>query len=519
MTADARLAAPAAADLARWLGDDAGDWALDFSAWTQADAQRWRAVLARSASGSHAALADRACEAPLRRRLEGLARASVRWVECDREAIDAFIGLGEARYRALDDVASTFAGDAMSAERVVDLSALQLREQSSPIVRLLDSTLHDALQDHASDIHFEAVPDGLRIRMRLDGVLMDVHHVPGDGVSEQLVSRLKVLAELDIGERRLPQDGRFRLRTTDREIDFRLSVVPSIFGEDAVVRVLDRAQLAPRGGLRLAALGFTPAVADTVRALAQRPHGMLLLTGPTGSGKTTTLYAALAETNQGTDKIITIEDPIEYQLAGVVQIPVNDRKGLTFAKGLRAILRHDPDRVMVGEIRDAETAQIAVQAALTGHGVFSSVHANHVFDVIGRFAHMGLDLYNVMSALNGIVAQRLVRQPCPRCSGRAVLDDATARRWGIDGAAGGHVATLVGCPECRQTGYRGRVAIAEILTLDDEMRDLVAGRAPMGQIKATARRRGMLGLRDAALQAALRGATTLEEVERVTVVD
>ena len=303
------------------------------------------------------------------------------------------------------------------------------------------------------------------IRLRLDGTMQEVRRIDGIATAEQLVSRLKVMAELDIGERRLPQDGRFKLRMRGREIDFRLSIMPSVFGEDAVVRILDRAQVEQQGQLTLDALGFDAELRASIRALTRQPYGMMLVTGPTGSGKTTTLYAAISEINDGRDKIITIEDPVEYQLAGVVQIPVNDKKGLTFARGLRSVLRHDPDRVMVGEIRDAETAQIAVQAALTGHLVFSTVHANGAFDVLGRFMHMGLDLHNVVSALNGVVAQRLVRLNCAHCVRPFIATDETLARCGIERRDAGELARGHGCAQCRGTGYKGRRAIAELLRL------------------------------------------------------
>jgi general secretion pathway protein E len=325
------------------------------------------------------------------------------------------------------------------------------------------------------------------------------------------------MAELDIGERRLPQDGRFKLRVQGREIDFRLSIMPSVFGEDAVVRVLDRARIeASQGALTLDALGFDAEERAAIRAQARQPHGMLLVTGPTGSGKTTTLYATLAEIHTGQDKIITIEDPVEYQLPGVVQIPVNEKKGLTFSRGLRSILRHDPDRVMVGEIRDAETAQIAVQAALTGHLVFSTVHANNAFDVIGRFMHMGLDLYNVVSALNAVLAQRLVRLNCSHCARPFEPEAATLARHGLRADAAHRFLRGEGCGHCRGSGYRGRRAVAELLKLDDGLRDLIAARAPMSQIKEAARSRGMRPLRAMALDAVCRGVTTFEELERVT---
>jgi general secretion pathway protein E len=315
----------------------------------------------------------------------------------------------------------------------------------------------------------------------------------------------------------VPQDGRFRLRALGREIDFRVSIMPSIHGEDAVVRVLDKQSLADQvAGLRLDVLGFDAPTLQAFRRMSRDPYGLLLVTGPTGSGKTTTLYAAISEINHGRDKIITIEDPVEYQLAGVVQIPVNEKKGLTFARGLRSILRHDPDRVMVGEIRDPETAQIAVQAALTGHLVFSTVHANNVFDVVARFMHMGLDLYNVVSALNALLAQRLVRMICPRCA--VPVAPTPAQRTLLAGISDGEPSLRQGpgCSHCRGTGYRGRRAIAELLLLDDGLRDLIAARAPMSDIKQAARERGFEPLRRAALRAAYRGETTTQEVDRVT---
>ena len=338
-------------------------------------------------------------------------------------------------------------------------------------------------------------------------------------MAEQLVSRLKVMAELDIGERRLPQDGRFKLAVQGRDIDFRLSVMPSVFGEDAVVRVLDRAQLErSHGELTLDAIGFDAPIRAAVRQLARQPHGMLLVTGPTGSGKTTTLYAAINEANGGHDKIITIEDPVEYQLRGVVQIPVNEKKGLTFARGLRSILRHDPDRVMVGEIRDAETAQIAVQAALTGHLVFSTVHANNVFDVVGRFTHMGLDLYSVVSSLNAVLAQRLVRISCSACSAPTLPSRETLEAFGVHDRIGRY-RQASGCAACRGTGYRGRRAVAELLVLDDELRDALVARAPMVRIKEMAGERGFRSLREAALDLVCQGETTFTELERVTLAD
>jgi general secretion pathway protein E len=464
-------------------------------------------------------LADREREPLLQRRLEGRLQRAVRWVVCPATEIEVMLGAGESDFRALQALDEGF-GESPSGEQTQELSALNLSEQASPVVRLLDATLHDALQDGASDVHFETHPRGLAIRYRVDGVMLDVRGLEGVHAAEQLVSRLKVMAELDIGERRLPQDGRFKLRVQGREVDFRLSIMPSVFGEDAVVRVLDRAQIQAQGQLTLDALGFDDSARAAIRALARQPHGMLLVTGPTGSGKTTTLYAAITEVNTGRDKIITIEDPVEYQLPGVVQIPVNEKKGLSFARGLRSVLRHDPDRVMVGEIRDAETAQIAVQAALTGHLVFSTVHANNAFDVVGRFMHMGLDLYSVVAALNGVLAQRLMRINCRHCLAPLAADAAQLRALGIEPRPGD--APLLhgrGCEHCRGTGYRGRKAVSELLCLDDELRDLIASRAPMSRIKEAARQRGMRSLRDAAVDRVRRGESTLEELERVTLAD
>ena len=346
--------------------------------------------------------------------------------------------------------------------------------------------------------------------------------IEGRDLAEQVLSRLKVMSELDIAERRIPQDGRFRVRALGREIDFRVSIMPSIHGEDAVVRVLDKRSLADQvTGLRLDVLGFDDATLLAFRRMARDPYGLLLVTGPTGSGKTTTLYAALSEINSGLDKIVTIEDPIEYQLPGVLQIPVNEKKGLTFVRGLRSILRHDPDKIMVGEIRDAETAQIAVQAALTGHMVFTTVHANNVFDVIGRFANMGVDSYSLVAALNGIAAQRLLRMTCTICAADAPASDDELRRSGLTGAAaaGARFKRGLGCAQCRGTGYRGRRAIAETLPITDTLREQLVQRAPISLIRQAARAAGFRSLRDAALALAFAGETTLEEINRVTPVE
>jgi general secretion pathway protein E len=401
------------------------------------------------------------------------------------------------------------------------LSFASIAEDASPVVRLVRSTLYDALKAGASDIHLETDPRGLTVKYRIDGVLSHVAQVPGTETAEQAVSRIKVMAELDIAERRVPQDGRFKVSMQGREVDVRVSIMPSVFGEDAVLRILDRQALSEElRGLTLEGLGYTGIPLARIRKLAAEPYGMLLVTGPTGSGKTTTLYAAISEINHGRDKIITIEDPVEYQLPGVLQIPVNEKKGLTFARGLRSILRHDPDKIMVGEIRDSDTAQIAVQSALTGHLVFTTVHANNVFDVIGRFIHMGVDPYSFVSALNGIVAQRLLRVNCPHCAAPVVPSDELLQLSGLttDKTQDFDFHQGSGCGHCRGSGYKGRRAIAEILLLTDELRELIVARAPIGQIKEAAVRGGTHSLREAALALVKAGDTTLEEINRVTLV-
>jgi len=473
---------------------------LDFALWGHASAARHQAVVARDGGGAAWLLAPAAPEPLLVQAVEARLRTRLRLRRCSAEALEGWLAEGGQAFRALDELVDTRAAGAADGASVHELSAQRIAEQTSPAIRLLDAVLHDALLDGASDIHLECDARGAEVRLRIDGVMLGLRRVEGSALAEQMVSRLKVMSELDIGERRLPQDGRFKLRVGGREIDFRLSIMPSLFGEDAVVRVLDRAALDDGAGhLSLRGLGFDGPMHDAIESLARLPHGMLLVTGPTGSGKTTTLYAAITETLTAREKVITIEDPVEYRLSGVVQIPVNEKKGLGFARGLRSILRHDPDRVLVGEIRDPETAQIAVQAALTGHLVFSTVHANNAIDVVGRFMHMGLDLYNTVGALNAVLAQRLLRVLCEHCAAPA---------------PGGRRA--VGCAHCRGTGYRGRRAVAELLRLDDELRDLIAARAPMARLKALARERGMTPLREAALAAARAGWTTAEEVERVT---
>jgi len=434
--------------------------------------------------------------------------------------LSAFFAQQEKTMRAMDQVLPSTELDKIQSG-VEDLSLKSINEGTSQVVRLVHSTLYDAHKSQASDIHLEMTAGALSIKYRIDGVLSSIGVIQGADLAEQVISRIKVMSELDIAERRVPQDGRFKVSIQGREIDFRVSIMPSIFGEDAVLRILDRQALSDHiEGLTLNQLGFNQVAIASIRRLSSEPYGMLLVTGPTGSGKTTSLYAAISEVNKGSDKIITIEDPIEYQLPGVLQIPVNEKKGLTFARGLRSILRHDPDKIMVGEIRDSETAQIAIQAALTGHLVFTTVHANNVFDVIGRFSHMGVDPYSFVSALNGIAAQRLVRLLCPHCSVDERPDDKLIEESGIpiDEADQFKFRSGRGCGQCRGSGYRGRNAIAEILILNDEIRELIVAQEPIRRIKEAARNNGTRFLREAALDMVKQGSTSLEEANRVTIV-
>ncbi len=436
--------------------------------------------------------------------------------------LHAYLVTAEKLVRAMDAVKLQPDTSLPTGDASTSISISRIDATESPVVRLVDSTLYDALRSGASDIHLETQPGGMVIKYRLDGVLEVVKKIDNIELAHQAISRIKVVSELDIAERRIPQDGRFQVVVDAREIDFRVSIMPNLFGEDAVLRVLDRKHLTGQfQALTLDTLGFHEKVMGFIREASQMPYGLLLVTGPTGSGKTTTLYAALSEINTGLDKIITIEDPIEYQLPGVLQIPVNEKKGLTFVRGLRSILRHDPDKIMVGEIRDAETAHIAVQAALTGHQVFTTVHANNVFDVIGRFANMGVDSYSLVAALNGIVAQRLLRMNCPQCATPVSESTNLIQRSGLSPES---VSTAIfrrglGCAHCRGTGYKGRRAIAETLPMTDALRELLVQRAPLSQIRQSARESGFTSLRDAAIALALRGETTLEEINRVTPVE
>lgn len=405
-------------------------------------------------------------------------------------------------------------------ERTVSLE--NMGDAASPVVKLVNTMLLDGLAKRASDVHIETFEKGISVKYRIDGVLYPAMKVIDRHHHGALISRLKVMAELDIAEKRIPQDGRFKLRLGQRDIDFRLSIIPAAFGEDVVIRVLDKSAVTEGlRGLRLESLGMVPEVLKKFRRSVREPYGMVLITGPTGSGKTTTLYAALSELDSGEEKVITIEDPVEYQLDGIVQIPVNEKKGLTFERGLRSILRHDPDKIMVGEIRDVETAQIAVQSALTGHLVFTTVHANNAFDVIGRFTHMGVDLYSFLSALNCVMAQRLVREICPHCKREAAPD---AEMLELSGLENGEYASRVwyegaGCEHCHGTGYFGRAAITEFLDLTPNLRQMILDRRPAADLQAAAIHEGMVTLRRSALIKALAGETTLKEINRVTFVD
>jgi general secretion pathway protein E len=444
---------------------------------------------------------------------------SLSWHLAAPDEIKAYVAKHEQGLRAMDVAAVAPEGDKPAEAAVENLSLATISADSSPIVKLVHSTVYDALKAGASDIHLETRGASLAVLYRIDGVLVHITTLGGPDLCQQVISRVKVMSELDIAERRVPQDGRFRVALNGRPIDFRVSVMPSVHGEDAVLRILDKQALTTElQGLRLDGLGFEAEVVKRLRRLSELPYGMLLVTGPTGSGKTTTLYAAISETNTGRDKIVTIEDPVEYQLPGVLQIPVNEKKGLTFARGLRSILRHDPDKIMVGEIRDPETAQIAIQSALTGHLVFTTVHANNVFDVLGRFAHMQVDAYAFVSALNGILAQRLVRVTCEQCLEPVQPSPEIIAQSGLLPEAVEDWVFLAGrgCAHCRGTGYKGRRAIGELLVLNDDLREAIVGRAPARRLKELALAGGSKLLRSAALELVQRGVTTLQEANRVT---
>jgi type II secretory ATPase GspE/PulE/Tfp pilus assembly ATPase PilB-like protein len=441
-----------------------------------------------------------------------------------RAAINDILQKSESSQRVLDEATEDFRMQLVSEDEDGEetLTIDRITQDASPIIKLVDSILFNAIQRRASDIHIETQENVVIIKYRIDGVLYQAMDPIDKRHHGTIISRIKVMSELDIAEKRIPQDGRFKLRVRGRTIDFRVSIMPTVHGEDAVIRILDKESAnAEFKSLNLDVLGFDAETKKKLRKFIREPYGMVLVTGPTGSGKTTTLYACLSEIQTVEDKIVTIEDPVEYQLRGITQIPVNEKKGLTFARGLRSILRHDPDKIMVGEIRDEDTAQIAVQSALTGHLVFTTVHANNVVDVLGRFLNMKVELYNFVSALNCILAQRLVRKICSHCREAITVTPETLREFGVDPAAvAGH--TLYegkGCIECDGTGFHGRMAIAELLDLSDRIRGLILDRRPAADIKKAAKEEGMMFLRDAALAKVLEGWTTVKEINKVTFVD
>jgi type IV pilus assembly protein PilB len=439
-------------------------------------------------------------------------------------AIQEILKKSESSQRVLEEATEEFKLQLIQDDESGEdqLTIDKLTSDQSPIVKLVDTTIFNALQRRASDIHIETRDREVMIKYRIDGVLMNAMEPIDKKFHSTIISRIKVMSELDIAEKRIPQDGRFKLKIRGRAIDFRVSIMPSVHGEDAVIRILDKESVNQEfSELRLDVLGFSAEDLKKLRKFIREPYGMILVTGPTGSGKTTTLYAALSEIKSVEDKIITIEDPVEYQLQGITQIPVNEKKGLTFARGLRSILRHDPDKIMVGEIRDEETAQIAIQSALTGHLVFTTVHANNVVDVLGRFLNMKVEPYNFVSALNCIVAQRLVRLICAKCKHPVTYPAAFIEESGLNSAHyGAHVFQEGrGCLDCNGTGYKGRMAIAEILDMSDQIRQLILDRRSAAEIKKAAREEGMIFMRDVAVDRALDGHTTLREINKVTFVE
>ncbi len=407
-------------------------------------------------------------------------------------------------------------------EETISGDRLTRDSTASPVVRLVETIIFTALERRASDIHIEARDSEVAVKYRIDGVLQHAMQPIAKEWHSTVLSRIKVLSDLDIAERRVPQDGRFRVKYKGRYIDLRVSIMPASHGEDAVLRVLDKETLSEKfSSLTLDVVGFSAEETRRFRRYIREPYGMVLVTGPTGSGKTTTLYAAINEIKSDEDKIVTIEDPVEYQLRGITQIPVNEKKGLTFARGLRSILRHDPDKIMVGEIRDQETAQIAIQSALTGHLVFTTVHANNVTDVIGRFINMGVEPYNFVSALNCIMAQRLVRVTCANCKKPKTYSPAELKEAGLDPAVWENVtfAEGAGCLECSGTGYHGRTAICELLDLTDRIREMIVDRRPTSEIKRVACEEGMIALRESGLAKIRAGITTVKEINKVTFVE
>jgi type IV pilus assembly protein PilB len=433
----------------------------------------------------------------------------------------------EQSQRVLEEVTEGFAldvvGDEENSDETLSIDKLTAADSDiAPVIKLVDTTIFNALERRASDIHIESRDQEVAIKYRIDGVLHYAMPPIAKDWHSTILSRIKVMSELDIAERRVPQDGRFRVRYKGRLIDFRVSIMPTIHGEDAVLRVLDKESMSEKfAKLSLEVVGFSESDLTKFRRYISEPYGMVLVTGPTGSGKTTTLYAALSEIKNDEDKIITIEDPVEYQIKGITQIPVNEKKGLTFARGLRSILRHDPDKIMVGEIRDQETAQIAINSALTGHLVFTTVHANNVLDVLGRFLNMGVEPYNFVSALNCILAQRLVRVICEFCRKLVHYPDSYLVESGLNPAEWRDVPMFEGsgCFECGGTGFRGRTAIHELLDLTERIREMILDKRPTSEIKRAAREDGMTFLRESALLKVKKMTTTMKEINKVTFIE
>jgi len=439
-------------------------------------------------------------------------------------AIQSILKKSESSTRVLEEATESFQLQILREDEQGEdqLTVEKLTTDQSPVIRLVDTTIYTAIQRRASDIHIETGDDAVHVKYRIDGVLQPAMRPIDRRFHSTIISRVKVMAELDIAEKRVPQDGRFKLRMPGKTIDFRVSIMPSVHGEDAVIRILDKESISEQfTELRLDILGFPDDELKRFRKYIREPYGMVLVTGPTGSGKTTTLYAALSEIKTVEDKIITIEDPVEYQLKGITQIPINEKKGLTFARGLRSILRHDPDKIMVGEIRDNETAQIAINSALTGHLVFTTVHANNVVDVLGRFLNMGVEPYQFVSALNCVLAQRLVRNICIHCKRLAKVTRAQLEESAIDPnlADSGLFFEGAGCIECGGTGFKGRTAICELLDLTDSIREIILARRPTSEVKKAAREEGMRSLRESAVERVLAGVTTLREINKVTFVE
>ncbi|HEX8283735.1 MAG TPA: GspE/PulE family protein [Pyrinomonadaceae bacterium] len=441
-------------------------------------------------------------------------------------AIEVVLRKGDATQRVLQEAASGFrialVKETEQGEEVLDLDRLATDSDMSPIIKLVDTIIYNAMESRSSDIHIETRDTAVHVKYRIDGALYEKVEPIDISYHQTLISRIKVMSELDIAERRIPQDGRFRVRYKGRNVDFRVSIMPTVHGEDCVIRILDKEQINEQfRNLTLDVVGFLPRDLRDFRRYIAEPYGMVLVTGPTGSGKTTTLYAGLNEIRNEEDKIITIEDPVEYQLHGVTQIPVNEKKGLTFARGLRSILRHDPDKIMVGEIRDNETAQIAIQSALTGHLVFTTVHANNVIDVIGRFLNMGVEPYNFVSSLNCVLAQRLTRMLCAVCKRPYQPSDEELMESGLKPSEHGQRTFYmsVGCDACNHTGYRGRTAIHELLNMSDNIREMIIERRPGSEVRRAAEAEGLRSLREAALEKVFAGTSTLHEINRVTFVE